>query len=82
MSVIYLQTDLMTADLLTKPLAKGLFLSLRNRLLNSSENPSPTWSTLRGECQLEQPPNAPIALIARPRLPKGVSPHSANLPPL
>ena len=40
----YLPTKSMTADLLTKPLARPLFLLLRNRLLNSDEKPPSPFS--------------------------------------
>ena len=58
----YLPTTSMTADLLTKPLAVGLFHRFRSKLLNfsSSDQPVPSWSTLRGECQSVLPDSTDI----------------------
>jgi hypothetical protein len=38
----------MVADLLTKPLAKSLFIALRTKLLNVSEKPHTPWSSASG----------------------------------
>jgi hypothetical protein len=61
MKVVYLDTKSMTADLLTKPLLKPLFLQLRSKLLNSVVKLVPDWSTLRGECQDNPAPESPIS---------------------
>jgi hypothetical protein len=62
-TIEHLKTELMTADLLTKPLAKQLFWFLRGRLMNETNKPTPPWSTLRGECE------TPVSSTASPHPP-------------